>query len=330
MMNRRSCVFAIGLGLLAAPLAVESQQPRKTYRVGYLGPGSTSTLPAALQAFRHELRERGYIEGQNLTIEYRWAGGRDDRLQGLAEELVRLKVDVIVVEGHTPAIQAAKRATTAIPIVMGVSGDPVGTGLVTSLAHPGGNVTGLTILSPQLAGKRLELLKEALPGLSRVAVLWNPANPPKVLEWRETQGAARTLGLRLQSLEVRSPSDFEGAFEAATRDRSDALIAFSDGLINGHKARIVTFATKTRLPSMYPNRDFVDAGGLLSYGPSFTDLFRRAALYVDKVLKGAKPGNLPVEQPTTFELVINMRTAKALGLTIPPSLLLRADHVIGP
>lgn len=259
MIDRR-LTLVLTLALLATPLGVEAQQSTKIYRIGYLGPGPASVLPAALAAFRQQLRLLGYVEGQNLAIEYRWAGDRDDKLHGLAADLARLKVDVIVVEGHTPAILAAKKATSTIPIVMGVSGDPVGTGLVASLARPGGNVTGLTIQTPELAPKRLELLKEAVPRLARVAVIWNAANPVKVLDWRETQAAAKGLGLKLQSLEVRGPKDFEGVFHAAARDRADALVVFSDGLINSHRERIVDFAATSRLPAMYPYRDFVDAG----------------------------------------------------------------------
>jgi putative ABC transport system substrate-binding protein len=237
-------------------------------------------------------------------------------------------VDVIVVEGHTPAIQAAKNATSTIPIVMGVSGDPVKMGLVESLARPGGNVTGLSIMTPGLAPKRLELLKDAVPKLKHVAVLWNAANPVKVLDWRETQAAARALGLKLQSLEVRGPTDFQGAFDYATRDPADALVVFGDGLINSHRRQILDFAATRRSPAMYPYREFVDEGGLMSYAPSFTDLFRRAAVYVDRILKGTKPADLPVERPEKFEFVINLKTAKVLGLTIPPALLQRADQVI--
>src|SRR5215813_7334671 len=321
-------VVSLALVLLAAPLAAEAQHPAQSYRIGYLGPGSGSTLPAALDAFRQQLRQLGYVEGQNLGIEYRWAADRDDQLPRLAADLVRLKVDVIVVEGHTPAILAAKQATSTIPIVMGVSGDPVKTRLVESLARPGGNVTGLSLLTPELAPKRLELLKEAIPQLARVAVLWNAANPVKVLDWQETQAAASTLGLTLQSLEVHGPTAFNEAFDAATRDRADALVVLPDGLINSHRSQIVDFAATRRLPGMYPYREFVEAGGLMSYAPSYTDLFRRAATYVDKLLKGAKPADLPVEQPTKFEFVINLKTAQALGLTIPPSVLGRADQVI--
>jgi ABC-type uncharacterized transport system substrate-binding protein len=321
-------VVRLALALLAAPLATEAQQPAQIYRIGYLGPGSGSTLPAALDAFRQQLRQLGYVEGQNLGIEYRWAADRDDQLPSLAADLVRRKVDVIVVEGHTPAIQAAKQATGTIPIVMGVSGDPVKTGLVESLARPGGNVTGLSLLTPELAPKRLELLKEAVPTLARVAVLWNAANPVKVLDWHETQAAASALGLQLQSLEVRGPPDFDGAFDAATRDRADALVVLPDGLINSHRKQILDFAMASRLPGMYPYREFVDAGGLMSYAPSYVDLFRRAAVYVDRILQGTKPADLPVEQPTKFELVLNMKTAQALRITFPPTLLILADEVI--
>jgi putative ABC transport system substrate-binding protein len=320
-------LLALAVAISTLPSAF-AQPTSRVHRIAYLGPGVTSVLPAAHQAFRRELRQRGYIEGKNLTIEYRWAGGQDDRLPAIADELVRLAVDVIVVEGHTPAIDAVRRATKKIPIVMAVSGDPVGSGLVESLAHPGGNLTGFTILSPELAAKRLQVFKEAVPQLSRVAVLWNPGNSAKVQEWKETEAAARSLQLRLLSFEVRSPKDFAAVFSGATKQRPDALIAFSDGLINGHKAQIASFAAKARLPNMYANRDFVDAGGLISYGPNWTDLFRRTAIYVDKILRGAKPADLPIEQPEKFELVINLKAAKDLGLTIPKSVLLRADDLI--
>ncbi len=326
---RSQLLVVLGLlVVLAAPLAAEAQQAGKVWRIGYLGPGSASVFPAALDAFRQQLRLLSYVEGQNLAIEYRWAANRDDRLSSLAAELVRLHVDVIVVEGHTPAIQAAMNATRTIPIVMGVSGDPVRTGLVASLARPGGNVTGLSIQSADLAAKRLELLREAAPKLTRVAVVWNPANPPKVLEWNETQIAARALGLKLESLEVRGPADFDDAFKVATKQGADALIAFSDGLINGHRGQIIAFAARNRLPAMYAYSYFAEDGGLIAYGPSFADMFRRAAIYVDKLLKGARPADLPVEQATKFDLVINLKTAKALRLTMPQSLLLRADRLI--
>ena len=262
------CIGMLTLSLLAAPRAAEAQPPAQLYRIGYLGPGSGSTLPAALDAFRQQLHLLGYVEGQNVAIAYRWAADRDDQLPRLAADLVQLKVDVIVVEGHTPAIQAAKQATSTIPIVMSVSGDPVKTGLVESLARPGGNVTGLSLLTPELAPKRLELLKEAVPTLARVAVLWNAANPVKVLDWHETQAAASALGLQLQSLAVRGPQDFAGAFDATTKDRADALVVLPDGLINSHRQQVVDFAMASRLPGMYPYREFVAAGGLMSYAPS--------------------------------------------------------------
>jgi putative ABC transport system substrate-binding protein len=326
--SRREVVAALGGAVLTWPLAGAAQEQNKIHRIGYLGLGSSSVLPVAFSAFQEQLRRLGYVEGQNLTIEYRWAGDRDDQLGTLATDLVRSKVDVIVVEGHTPAIKAAIAATKTIPIVMAVSGDPVGTGLVASLARPGGNVTGLTILTPDLAGKRLELLKEAVPKLGRVATIWNAANPVKLLDWRETQAAAQKLGLKLQSLEVREPADFDGAFDIGARDRADGLVVFADGLINSHRKRILDFAIKTGLPAMYPYKEFVTDGGLMSYAPSYPDLFRRAAIDVDKLLKGTKPADIPVEQPTKFELVINLKTAKALGLTMPPMLLAPADEVI--
>ncbi len=327
-MRRREFLCGLTGAAAAWPLVALAQLSAKHHRIGYLSLGPKSNLPVAFDAFQSQLRQLGYIEGENLAVEYRWAGDRDDQLMGLASDLVAQKVDVIVVEGHTPAIQAAKEATKTIPIVMAVSGDPVATGLVTSLARPGGNVTGLTILSPELAGKRLELLKECMPGLARVAVLWNAANPVKVLDWQQTQAAASTMGLETQSLEVRGPGDFNAAFDLAMKNRAQAIVVFSDGLINSHQKEIVRFVRTTRFPGMFPHRAFVDDGGLMSYAPSFTDLFRRAALYVDKILKGAKPAELPVEQPTKFEFVINLKAAKALDFNVPPSVLARADEVI--
>ena len=281
-----------------------------------------------LGAFRQGLRELGWIEGQNLVIEHRFAEGRAERFPDLAAALVRLRVDVIVTSSGEPAILAAKRATTTTPIVMAISGDPVETGLVASLARPGGNVTGLTILATEVAGKRLELLKEAVPRASRVAVLWNAAYPGKAFELRETQAAARVLGVSLWPVEVREPNDLPGAFSAIARAGPDALITFADPLTNTERRRIVDFAVRNRLPMISAVRPFADEGGLMTYGPNIADMCRRAATYVDKILKGAKPADLPVEQPTKFDLVINLKTAKALGLTIPPSVLLRADRVI--
>jgi len=327
-MNRRA--FVTGLGaVLAAPRGGEAQQVRKIARIGVLAAGSPGMYSARYEAFRQGLRELGYVEGKTIAIEYRYAEGKFERLPDLAAELARLNVDVILASS-APETGAAKRATMSIPIVFGLHGDPVGTGHVASLAKPGGNITGLATMAPDLSGKRLELLKEAFPRIARVAVLWNSANRAKAEDWRETQGAAHALGVTLQSREVRGPDDFPSVFASMTTQRPDALVTLDDPLLLNSRTSIVAFATKERLPVIYPQRDYTDAGGLMSYGPSISDLFRRAASYVDKILKGAKPGDLPIEQPTNFELVINLKTAKALGLTIPPSLLLRADQVIDP
>ena len=326
MTDRRSFISALVLGLFAAPFTAEAQQAGKVYRIGSLNAGSPPP-PEAPAVFPQALRELGWIEGKNVVFVRRYAEDRLDRLPELAAELVRLNVDVIMTVG-TLAPLAAKRATATIPIVMGAAFDPVGVGLVASLARPGGNVTGLSMMVPELAGKRLQMLKEILPGVSRVAILWNAANPSPALVFRETEGAARTLGIQLQSLEVRGPGDFHSALEAATRQRAGALITVEDPLTYGQRTQIVDFAAKNRLPAMHGVREFVEAGGLMSYGVHVADLLRRAAVYVDKILRGAKPGDLPVEQPTRFELVINLKAAKALGLTLPQSLLLRADEVI--
>ncbi|MGH7772698.1 MAG: ABC transporter substrate-binding protein, partial [Candidatus Binatia bacterium] len=295
-------------------------------RIGYLSAGPSGPSPN-IEGFREGLRALGYVEGQNIAIEYRYAAGRDDRLADLAAELVRLKVDLIVTDS-SPAARAAQKATKTIPIVMAASGDPIGTGLIASLSRPGGNITGLTHLSPELSGKRLELLKEVVPKASRVAILWNAANPDKVSDFRETEAAARALRVQLQSLEVRGAEDFDKAFAAATSGRAHALITLSDPLTGSRGRRILDFALKNRLPAMYGERGFVDAGGLMSYGHIPADLHRRAATFVDKILKGTKPADLPVEQPVKFEFVINLKTAKQIGLTIPPNVLVRADKVI--
>jgi putative ABC transport system substrate-binding protein len=267
------------------------------------------------------------VEGQNIVIEYRWGEGKGERLPTLAAELVRLKVDLIVASG-TQAIQVTKQATNTIPIVMPASSDPVGTGLVTSLSRPGGNITGLSLLAPELSGKRLELLKEAVPGLSRVAILWQGDHQGAILAMQETEAAGRVLGVQLQSLEVRGPNDFERAFEAATREGAEALIVLSSAFFIAERRRIAALVTKSQLPAMFPDRPDAEAGGLMCYGPSIPDLYRCAAAYVDRMLKGANPAELPVEQPTIFKLVINLKTAQALGLTIPPTLLFQADEVI--
>jgi putative ABC transport system substrate-binding protein len=322
-----SVILTAALGLLSAPLPSEAEQAPAIPRIGMLRTGSPSHRPEEIEAFRKGLRDLGYVEEQNIAIAFRFAEGREDRLPELAAELVRLKVDVIVANGAV-AIRAAKQATSTIPIVMAEVGDPIRTGLVASLARPGGNITGSTILGPETGAKRLQLLKETVPKLSRVAFLWNPTNPSNRLHFEDIQLGAKALSVILQSVEIQSPDGFDSAFAAMRRNRPDALIMTADPLHRLHVGRIIEFAARSRLPTMYQLREHVEAGGLMAYGTSLPDLFRRAAVYVDKILKGAKPGDLPVEQPTKFELVINLKTAKALGLTIPPSLLFRADQVI--
>ena len=315
-------VFALTLG----PLIVEAQQTGKVPRIGFLFFGSLGPS-RELDAFRQGLRELGYTEGQNIAIEYRFAGGRAERLPELATELVRLEPDVLVTPG-TPASLGGKRATSTIPIVFAGVADAVGAGLIANLARPGGNITGLTSISAELGGKRLELLKEVAPRASRVAVLYNPADRSNVLVLKELQKSAPALGLTLQPLEVRGPGEFEGAFVAMTRQRAHALFGAAGVLTTEHRKALVDLAAKRRIPAMWGERQFVEAGGLMSYAVNFYDQVRGAAIYVDKILKGAKPGDLPVEQPTKYELVINLNAARTLGLTIPPSLLLRADQII--
>jgi len=317
----------VAVVLLALGVIAEAQQPKKVSRIGFLGGASASFYAARTNAFRQGLKELGYTEGKNIDIEYRYAEGKFDRLPDLAAELVGLKVDVIVA-APTPSVLAAKKASATTPIVFASVVDPVASGLVAGLARPGGNITGLTVLGPELSGKRLELLKEVLPNVTRVAALWNSANPAQELVWKEMQAAAQELRLQLQSLEVRSANDFDIAFKAALRERAQALIPSGEPLINTQLKRIVEFAAKNRLPAMYAGPEAVDAGGLMSYAPNYTDHYRRAAVYVDKILKGAKPADLPVEQPTKFEFIINLKAAKQIGLTIPASVLLRADKVI--
>ena len=325
-MDRRA--FLAVLGLLAAPAAARSQPATKVFRIGLLG-----TVPLTHQgaahiwgAFFEELRRLGYVEGRNVLIVGRYSEGKSERLPALAAELVQLDVDVIVAATTTPT--AAKSATSTIPIVMTNEVDPVGSGLVASLAKPGGNVTGLTSRVSDLGGKRLQLLKEAIPQVSRVAVLWNPADPDHLVALREATVAARDLKLRLQPLAARTPHEVASAVSTATKGSGGALLVLGGPMLYGEHARIVDLAMKSRLPLMGPQREYVEAGGLLAYGIVQRDNFRRAAIFVDKILRGAKPADLPVEQPTKFELVINLKTGKALGLTIPPSLLARADHVI--
>jgi putative ABC transport system substrate-binding protein len=311
--------------MLALPLVAHAEQPRKIPRIGFLSAASVSGDPYRLDAFRQSLRELGYVEGQNVAIESRWAEGKYDRLPALAAELVRLKVDVIVTYGP-PAIQAAKQATGTIPIVMAGIIDP--TGFVASLARPGGNITGVSLMAPELVGKQLQILKEVVPTVSRVALLGNPDNAGTAPQVRHAQDAARALGVRLQPLDARGPGEIDSAFAAMAREQAGALIVLVDVMFNVYRTRIAELAAKSRLPSVYGLAQHVEAGGLMSYGGNINDRLRGAATYVDKILKGAKPADLPVEQPTKFELVVNMKTAKMLGIRIPRSILARADRVI--
>ena len=330
MIERRTFLGAIAGGLLAVPLAAEAQQAAKVPQIGFLALNLAAN-PQLHEAFRQGLRDLGYVEGRNLVIEYRSAEGKAERLPALAAELVALKVDVIVVAGGTLPALTAKQATRTLPVVFIAVPDPVASGLVTSLARPGGNVTGLASVASDLVGKRLDQLKQAVPGVRQVAILWQPGALGERTEkdmLKEADVAARALGVRLQFFEARGLADFDKAFSDMTGARAGALTILPSIMFLNERKRLVDLAAKSRLPAVYPLREFVDAGGLMAYGPNFADLFGRAAIYVDKILKGAKLADLPVEQPTKFDLVINLRTAKALGLTIPQSLLLRADEVI--
>jgi putative ABC transport system substrate-binding protein len=330
MVSRRQAVISLGAAVLAVPLPSFGQQrPAKIPRVGYLQPvvpeNGTSPL---LEDFRQGLRELGYVEGRNLQLEIRWGEGQLARLPALAEELVRLKVDVIMAV-TSPSVVAAKQATGTIPIVMPFSSDPVGDGLVTSLARPGGNITCLSMMAPELGAKRLQLLKETFPKIFRpVAVVWNPDYVGMKARFRETQGVAPAVGIGVRSVEVRDSRELERALETMDRERPDALLLLADPLTISQRVRIVEYAAKEQIPAIYEISQFVDAGGLMSYGPNIDEMVRRAATYVDKILKGAKPADLPIEQPTKFEFVINLKCAKALGVTIPQSVLLQADRVI--
>jgi putative ABC transport system substrate-binding protein len=320
-------IVAFTLGLMAPPLTTEAQQTGKVYRIGFLG-NSTAALEANLVgAFREGLRDLGYIEGSNSQIEYRWAEGRYERFPALITELIALKVDVIVTAG-TPAALAVKKATTSLPLVMVAVGDPVGTGLVASLSRPGGNATGLSSIAPDMEGKRLQLLSELLPNVSHVAVLWNPANLFHGVSSKQARDAAQAMRVKLHFFAARSTEELAEAFVAIRKDRPQALVVFADRVFLHNRARIMDFALQTHLPTAVTHQELVDSGGLMSFGANYPDMHRRAAMYVDKILKGAKPGDLPIEQPTRFEMVINLKTAKTLGLTIPASLLLRADRVI--
>ena len=323
-MERRAFLTGTGSVLLAAPLAAEAEQAGKVWRIGVLLASDSPNV----EAFRQELRKLGYVEGRNILIEYRWHEGKYDRLPALAAELVNLKPDLILVAGPQPTL-ALKAATTTVPIVFAGAADPVGLGLVSSLAHPGGNLTGFATLVPEEFGaKQVQLLRVAVPAAARMAVLIRPENPMHRTYLPQTVAAAKKLSMRLQILEARTPTELDSAFAAATREHADVLLVLADNLFNAHRTQIVALAAKSRLPTLYLWKEDVLAGGLMSYAPLLSDMFRRVPTYVDKILKGAKPADLPVEQPTKFELIINLKTAKALGLTIPPALLARADQVI--
>jgi len=328
-MRRREFITLIG-GAATWPLAARAQRPASTLRrIGLLLPGNarTTVVRGQLEAFRQGLKEYGWVEGQNISVEYSFAEGREDALAAIAAELARLRLDVIVAEG-TAAIQAAKTVTQTVPIVMATSADPVGTGLVANLNRPGGNITGLSLQTAELSGKRLQLLTEIVPGLARVAVLSNPLNPGEKSSVEQTKAAAQALGIETHVVEVQAPDKFESAFAAVTAAHAGALMVLPDPLLYGQHPRIVTFTAASHLPALFPEREVAEAGGLIAYGPSIPASFQRAAAYVDKILRGAKPADLPVEQPTTFELVVNLQTARAIGVTIPTSILLRADEVI--
>jgi putative tryptophan/tyrosine transport system substrate-binding protein len=323
-MNKKILLFILAVVILAFVYTAEAQQAKKIPRIGFL---AVNPATSRQEAFREGLHELGYVEGKNIVIEWRTADGQSDRLPDLAAELVRLKVDAIVTAGAA-STRPAKAATVTIPIVMALDNDPVGSGFVASLARPGGNITGLSQMAPELAGKRLELLKEVVPRLLRVAVLGEFKNPGNAQALKETELAAVAFGLQLQSLDVRSPKDIETAFREASKGRADAALVLGGPITTAQQGHIVELATKNRLPVIYPQSDYMDAGGLMFYGPSISDLYRRAAVFVDKILKGAKPADLPVEQPTKFEFIINLKAAKQIGLTIPPNVLVRADKVI--
>jgi len=327
MNTRIPVLFCLLITLLLITGSVHAQQPQKIPRLGYLSYGSVEIDKSLLAAFQQGLRELGYLEGKNIVIEQRYAAGQSDKLPELVAEFVRVKADVIVVTGD-PAAHAAKKATTAIPIVIVTSPDPVGTGLIASLAHPGGNVTGLSDFHGGVVTKRLELLKDVDPLASRIAVLLNPANPSNPIQLKDIQAAASAFRVTLISLEVKAPDDIDPALTTVVKERAGALLVLGDRLFATHQSQIIKFAVKNRLPTIYSQRLYVEAGGLMSYGANFTDQYRRAAIYVDKILKRGKPADLPVEQPRKFELVINLKAAKQIGLTIPPTVLARADRVI--
>jgi putative tryptophan/tyrosine transport system substrate-binding protein len=326
-MKRKIIVLPLCAMLLALCFPAAAQQPKKVPRIGYLGGASPSAVSERIEAFRQGLRELGYVEGKNIFVEWRYAEGKPDRLSELAAELTRLKVDVIVTSGGSPT-RSAKGATTTIPIVMAQDNDPIGNGFVASLARPGGNITGLSSLAPEISGKRMEVLKEIVPRLSRLATLGSSTNPGTAQVLKETELASRAFGIQFQYLDVLDRKQIETAFGEASKGRADAVLALPSLVLNSRRKQIAELAIKSRLPAIYYAPEWVEDGGLMSYGVSFTDLYRRAAIYVDKILKGAKPADIPVEQPKTFEFIINLKAAKQIGLTIPPSVLARADKVI--
>jgi len=327
-MDRRTLVSAVACALLTLPVVVEAQPAGKVPRIGFLQQNSVETSPHLVAAFRQELGERGWVEGRNVVIDIRYADGRVDRFPALLAELIRLKVDLIVTTSSATS-WAAKGITQSVPIVMAASADALGEGLVSSLAHPGGNITGMTFAAgPEIAGKQMQLLKEMTPAASHVAVLANPTNRSHAAYLGELKLAARSLGGQIQVLEAQSPDQLDRAFTAATKEHAEVLLVLTDSMFVGQRQRVVDLAARSRMPALYSQKEFVVDGGLVSYGPNLSEMFRRAAIQVDKILRGAKPGDLPVEQPTRYELVINMKTAKALGLSIPKDMLLRADEVI--
>lgn len=326
-MKRRKFITLLGGAVVAWPLGAQAQEPARVWRVGILEIIARTSNARDFNAFRQGLQELGYVEGKNLIFEYRSADGNNGRLPELASELVRLKVDVIVTR-TTIAALAAKKATETIPIVMAASGDPLGFGIVASLARPGGNITGLSSVAAELTGKRMELLKDLVPTIVRISAIFNMANPIHVLEWSEVEKAASSLGIQSRLFDIRKREDIGRAFDAARDERADALLVGADTLTQLNRTFVIELAASHRLPAIYVWREFVDAGGLIYYGPSYPDLYRRAATYVDKILKGTKPDELPIQQPIKFEMVINLKAAKALGLVVPPSLLDRADEII--